>query len=150
VNHPGLPPELAKRIGSYTGMSDEQVEQAIVSQWTSVVVSGTEYPILLTRQPQDAVGLPKDESAGVGLTHSLDTLPATPDGRGGTAARPNLRIKYVATIYRSGLDSITGTFAELTKPGLYWRGESYLGMDEALRNATAAMDTVPQIEEGAG
>ena len=126
-----LPPELAKRIGSYTGMSEDLVERSIVSQWTSVVVNGTEYPILLSRQPE--VG----------------------------------RIKYVATIYepevslgrtvltepdRYGARRIDreATVAALMKPGLYWRGESYLGMDEALRNAAAAMDTVPQIEEGEG
>ena len=130
MNHPGLPPELAKRIGSYTGMSEDLVERSIVSQWTSVVVNGTEYPILLTRQ------------------HEVD------------------RVKYVATIYdptaigsaklskpdRYGAVHVDrgSTIAALMKLGLYWRGESYLGMDEALRNATAAMDTVPQIEEGAG
>ena len=119
-----LPPALAKMISAYTGASPEAMAGATVSRWTSITVEGVQYPFLLSAQL---------------------------DG------------KYVATVYdpsvmgsakltkpdhygRVHIDRAE-TLASLEKPGLYWRGESFTGWQEALANAAAAMGP-SQVEEG--
>ena len=49
--------------------------------------------------------------------------------------------KWVATIYRPDATGTALAVAAIrgTDGTLYWRGESYQGLDEALRNAAAAM-----------
>ena len=134
MNHPGLSNELGMKLL-------EQVRSGrtilpMVSRWTSVKVEAVEYPILLTEMLEEA----------------------NPPSSG--------RRKYIATIYdpaaigsakleppdRYGQVHVdrAATIEGLMKPGLYWRGESYLGFEEALRNAAAAMSVVPQVEEGEG